>query len=292
MSSLFWSLPHLLTSSPPQHEAPPGQLELLQDDTVHRAPIQSTSSANEPLSHVNFDSGRNPRKTSPTSALPVPPRPHRPLQKPHSSKTSAAPATRSAAKSTPTPWSATGSSWTPISRTSGGHNDDVACSGACARSGGCAPGMFDGIHPNTRHRWKRSAPADAPLGRKTLLVTCRRDTAQRAYPGGVRRPVPVTIHGLAHEWLDAEELDVRSDREWVRRLLRGMRLSCKKPAKCVEELHSLSSSTPTRTRLFVKLCWLISTHAVSADRVNIDEASCRLLPVHQIGWGSGGDTVA
>ena len=39
MSSLCWSLPHLLTSSPPQHEAPPGQHDLLQDDTVHRAPL-------------------------------------------------------------------------------------------------------------------------------------------------------------------------------------------------------------------------------------------------------------
>ena len=30
-------------------------------------------------------------------------------------------------------------------------------------------------------------------------------------------------------------------------------------------------------------------HAVSADRVvNIDETSCRLLPVHQIGWGRSG----
>ena len=60
-------LPHL-TSSPPQHEAPPGQHDLLQDDTVHRAhlpePIQSTSSANEPLSHVNYESGGNPRNTS------------------------------------------------------------------------------------------------------------------------------------------------------------------------------------------------------------------------------------
>ena len=30
-------------------------------------------------------------------------------------------------------------------------------------------------------------------------------------------------------------------------------------------------------------------HAVSADRVvNIDETSCRLLPVHQTGWGRRG----
>ena len=33
MSSPCWSLPHLLSSSPPQHEAPPGRHDLLQDDT-------------------------------------------------------------------------------------------------------------------------------------------------------------------------------------------------------------------------------------------------------------------
>ena len=74
MSSLCWSLPHLLTASPPRHEAQLGLHDLLQDDTVHRAPlpepIQSTSSDNEPLSHVNYESGRNPRNTSPTGYEP------------------------------------------------------------------------------------------------------------------------------------------------------------------------------------------------------------------------------
>ena len=74
MSSPCWSLPHLLTSSPPQHEAPPAQHDLLQNDTVHQAPlpapIQSTSSANDTLSHVNFESGRNPRNTSSTGYEP------------------------------------------------------------------------------------------------------------------------------------------------------------------------------------------------------------------------------
>ena len=74
MSSLCWSPPHLLSSSPRQHEAPPRQHDLLQDDTVHRAPLpepfQSTSSANEPLSHVNYESGGNPRNTSPTGDEP------------------------------------------------------------------------------------------------------------------------------------------------------------------------------------------------------------------------------
>ena len=74
MSSPCWSLPHLLTSSPPQHEAPPGQHDLPQDDTVHRAPLpepfQSTSSANGPLSHENYECGGNPRNTSPTGCEP------------------------------------------------------------------------------------------------------------------------------------------------------------------------------------------------------------------------------
>ena len=67
MSSPCWSLLHLLSSSPTQHEAPPGQHDLLHDDTVHRAPlpepIQSTSSADEPLPHVNYESDGNPRNT-------------------------------------------------------------------------------------------------------------------------------------------------------------------------------------------------------------------------------------
>ena len=39
MSSLCWSLPHLLTSHLPQHEAPPGQHDLLRGDTVHQEPL-------------------------------------------------------------------------------------------------------------------------------------------------------------------------------------------------------------------------------------------------------------
>ena len=34
-----WSLLHLLSPNPPQHEGPLGQHDLLQDDTVHRAPL-------------------------------------------------------------------------------------------------------------------------------------------------------------------------------------------------------------------------------------------------------------
>ena len=61
-----------------------------------------------------------------------------------------------------------------------------------------------------------------------------------------------------------------------------MRLSCKKPAKCLKELHSPEQQHANTHRLFIKLCLLMDKHAVSADRVvNIDETSCRLLPVHQ-----------
>ena len=66
-----------------------------------------------------------------------------------------------------------------------------------------------------------------------------------------------------------------------------MRLSYKKPAKCVKELHSPEQQHANTHRLFVKLCWLMDEHAVSADRVvNIDETSCRLLMVQQIGWAA------
>ena len=92
----------------------------------------------------------------------------------------------------------------------------------------------------------------------------------------------VTIRSLVREWLDAEGLDVRPCREWVRKLLRGMRLSFKKPALCVKELHSPEQQHANTHRL----CWLIDEDAVSADRVvNIHETSCRLLPVHQIAQG-------
>ena len=99
----------------------------------------------------------------------------------------------------------------------------------------------------------------------------------------------VTIHGLVLEWFDAEELDVRPSYMWVWELLRGMRLSFKKPAKCLRELHSPEQQHANTHRLFIKLCWLMEKHVVGADRVvNIDETSCRLLPVHQTGWGHRG----
>ena len=61
---------------------------------------------------------------------------------------------------------------------------------------------------------------------------------------------------------------------WVKQLLHGMRLSYKKPAKCLKELHSPAVQESNTHRLFIKLCWLMDKHAVSADRVvNIDETS-------------------
>ena len=53
MSSPCWSLPHL--SSSPHHEAPPGQHDLLQDDTVHREPLSKTTWSKTP---------KNPSRTS------------------------------------------------------------------------------------------------------------------------------------------------------------------------------------------------------------------------------------
>ena len=55
---------YLIFSHPVRHnkEAPLGQHDLLQGDTVHRAlpePVQS-STANEPLSHVNYERGQKP----------------------------------------------------------------------------------------------------------------------------------------------------------------------------------------------------------------------------------------
>ena len=114
------------------------------------------------------------------------------------------------------------------------------------------PGMFDGINPNTPYRWKRSAPRAETRGRKSMLS-----------------PADMT-------------LDVRPSQRWVQRLLRGMCLSFKKPAKCLKELHSPALQEANTHRLFIKLCWLMSRV------VNIDETSCRLLLVYQMGWGRRG----
>ena len=138
------------------------------------------------------------------------------------------------------------------------------------------PGLFDGINPNAPYRWKRSAQRAAPLGRKTLLSPADVTWLSEHIVWGDRRGL--TIHGLVHELLDAEGHDVRPSKWWVRQLLRGMRSSNEKPAKCVKELHSPEQQHANTHRLFIKLCWLMNTHAVSANRVvNIDETPCRLL---------------
>ena len=153
------------------------------------------------------------------------------------------------------------------------------------------PGMFDGINPNTPNRWKRSAPRAETRGRRSMLspADMTRLSEHIMRVTDVLCLSAVTVRGLVLEWLDAEGLDARPCQRWVQQLLRGMRLSFKKPAKCLKELHSPALQEANTQRLFIKLCWLMNKHAVSADRVvNIDETSCHLLPVHQIGWGRRG----
>ena len=107
-------------------------------------------------------------------------------------------------------------------------------------------GVFDGIDPNTPYRWKRSAPRAETLGRRSMLSPA--DTTRLSEHimkvTDVLCLSAVTIHGLVLEWLDAEGLDVRPSYQWVWRLLRSMRLSFKKPAKCVKELHSPALPRP------------------------------------------------
>ena len=139
------------------------------------------------------------------------------------------------------------------------------------------PGVFDEVDKNTPNRWKRSAPRAAPLGRKSMLSPA--DTTR--FSEHILKVTDVLC-------LSAVTV-VRPGKSWVKQLLRGMRLSFKKPAKCVKELHSPALQHANTHRMFVKLCWLMDHHAVGADRVvNIDETSCLLLPVHQIGWGRRG----
>ena len=153
------------------------------------------------------------------------------------------------------------------------------------------PELFAGIDKNTPYRWKRSSPRAETRGRRSMLTPA--DTTRLSehimQVTDVLCLSAVTIHGLVLEWLDAEGLGVRPSCRWVTRLLRGMRLSFKKPARCLRELHSPEQKHANTHRMFVKLCWLMEKHAVGADRVvNIDETSCRLLPVHQTGWDHRG----
>ena len=93
-----------------------------------------------------------------------PPQPPQPL---HSLKTSPVAARQNSAKSTPTSECATGSS---TCSTSGGQNGDGACSGACARSSGSAPGCLT-----------RSARTSSAARQEDFATTRRHDTAQRAH---------------------------------------------------------------------------------------------------------------
>ena len=82
MSHPCWSLPHLLTSHVPQHAAPPGSRDLLQEDTVHPEQLPhepppktsanavgSESSAKKSLLHPNYETAGNLRINTPTKEV-------------------------------------------------------------------------------------------------------------------------------------------------------------------------------------------------------------------------------
>ena len=212
---------------------------------------------------------RSHTRRSPTSRLlvpPQPPRPSHPLQPLHSLKTSPAAARQNAARSMSTPSCGTGSStcWT-----SGKRKRDGARSGACARSSGCRGDQPEHFLPLETERTTSSTARQ-----EKSVLTRRHDTAERAHHAGDRRPVPECGH----------------DPRLVARLAprRGTRRPSQEVVECVKEHHSLALQEANKHQLF-KLCWLMDKDAVSTDRVvNIDETSCRLLPVHQIGWGRRG----
>ena len=182
-------------------------------------------------------------------------------------KTSPAAVHRSAARSTWIPSPATGSltCWT-----SGRPSGDGTCGGACA------------VPQNVRRDQREHTP---PLEaeRATSSATWqekhadgrRHDAAQRAHHEGDRR----AVLECGHDPWPGARMARGGGKRWVKKLLRGMRLSYKKPAKCLKELHSPEQQHANTHRLFIKLCWLMDKHAVSADRViNIDKTLCRLLP--------------
>ena len=108
-------------------------------------------------------------------------------------------------------------------------------------------------------------------------LTRRHDTAERAHHASDRRHEPQRGDGQepGARMAGRRGLDVRPGEWRSRQLLRGMRLSHKKPGECMKELHSPEQQHANTHRLFIKLCWLMDKHAVSADRVvNIDEISC------------------
>ena len=195
--------------------------------------------------------GRSHTRNSPTPRLTVP---RQPLQPPHSLKTSPAAVVRSAARSTSTPALATGSStcWT-----SGGRERRWDMQRCLCEVQRLCPGMFDGINPNTPYRWKRSASRAETLGRRTLLSPA--DTTRQSEH--IMRVTDVLCLSAV--------------------TIRGLVLDGSNGTRRVSQ-----SKTGPATSAFIKLCWLMDKHAVSADRVV--KTSCRLLLVHQIGWGRRG----
>ena len=150
-----------------------------------------------------------------------------------------------------------------------------ACS---ARSGGGQE------KPSTGRSHTRSSPTPRLSVPRQPAAICRHDTAERAHHAGHRRAVP--------QCGDDQRPGARMARHRGTRRPSQQELGEETPAwhaKCLKELHSPEQQHANTHRLFIKLCWLMDKHAVGADRVvNIDETSCRRLPVHQTGWGRRG----
>ena len=118
-----------------------------------------------------------------------------------------------------------------------------------------------------------------------FAVTRRRDTAERAHRAGDRRPVPQRGDDQRPGAPVARRRGIQHpSQSWVKRLLRGMRLSYKKPAKCVKELHGPGKQYVNTHRLFIKLCWQMSTWHQRRARREHRRDVLLVLPVHQIGW--------
>ena len=67
MSSPCWSLPHLLTHSLPQHEAPPGQHDLLQEHSTNLAQLLHHDLLQEPQAHpAQLQTSQGRKESQPT----------------------------------------------------------------------------------------------------------------------------------------------------------------------------------------------------------------------------------
>ena len=97
-----------------------------------------------------------------------------------------------------------------------------------------------------------------------FAVTRRHDTAERARHAGYIRPVPECGNDPRLGARMARRKGTRrASREWVRQLLHGMRLSNKKPAKCVKELHIPALQEANTHRLFIKWTSTLSGQTAS-----------------------------